>query len=159
MRPTLTPSSGAAVSDSRPKRHAQCPSSTASDRPSLQRKNVRHICRSSGPANGEMQDRISPSPSVTERWTASATPRRRPSQSGVPSGHRCGMDQNIPTPSPPGQLIDVPHLALMLGVTERFVRRLVAEDRVPFLKIGKFVRFDPREIDSWVEARRRPERA
>lgn len=34
-------------------------------------------------------------------------------------------------------LIDVPALAVELGVTQRFVRRLVAEDRVPFLKIGK----------------------
>jgi excisionase family DNA binding protein len=54
-------------------------------------------------------------------------------------------------------LIDVPALAVELGVTQRFVRRLVAEDRVPFLKIGKFVRFDPSEIDEWVdECRRSP---
>ncbi len=52
------------------------------------------------------------------------------------------------------RLIDVPALAIELGVTPRFVRRLVAEDRVPFLKIGKFVRFDPREIELWVDARR-----
>ena len=51
-------------------------------------------------------------------------------------------------------LIDVPALAADLGVTQRFIRRLVAEDRVPFLKIGKFVRFDPNEIDEWVDARR-----
>ena len=53
-------------------------------------------------------------------------------------------------------LIDVPALAVELGVTQRFVRRLVAEDRVPFLKIGKFVRFDPREIDSWIDDARHP---
>lgn len=51
-------------------------------------------------------------------------------------------------------LIDVPALAERLGVTQRFIRRLTAEDRVPFLKIGKFVRFDPREIDHWVDAQR-----
>lgn len=53
------------------------------------------------------------------------------------------------------QLIDVPTLAQRLGVTERFVRRLTSEDRVPFLKIGKFVRFDPMDIDRWVDERRR----
>jgi excisionase family DNA binding protein len=53
------------------------------------------------------------------------------------------------------RLIDVPALAVELGVTQRFVRRLVAEDRVPFLKIGKFVRFDPRQIDEWVDSCRR----
>jgi len=51
-------------------------------------------------------------------------------------------------------LWDVAGLAERLGVTERFVRRLVAERRVPFLKIGKFVRFDPRAVDSWLEAAR-----
>ncbi|MCP3911834.1 MAG: helix-turn-helix domain-containing protein [Actinomycetia bacterium] len=51
-------------------------------------------------------------------------------------------------------LIDVPGLAERLGVTQRFVRRLTAEDRVPFLKIGKFVRFDPEEIDHWVDGHR-----
>ncbi len=53
-------------------------------------------------------------------------------------------------------LLDVAALAERLGVTSRFVRRLVSERRVPFLKIGKFVRFDPREIDMWVDERRQP---
>ena len=53
-------------------------------------------------------------------------------------------------------LIDVAALAELLGVTQRFVRRLIAEDRVPFLKIGKFVRFDPREIDQWINDTRHP---
>ena len=51
-------------------------------------------------------------------------------------------------------LIDIATLADRLGVTERFVRRLVEERRVPFLKIGKFVRFHPDDIDHWVSARR-----
>lgn len=50
-----------------------------------------------------------------------------------------------------GHLIGVDALALRLGVSERFVRRLVAERRIPFFKIGKFVRFDPAEIDGWIE--------
>jgi len=33
---------------------------------------------------------------------------------------------------------------------ERFVRRLVAARRVPFHKIGKYVRFDPRDIETWL---------
>lgn len=54
-------------------------------------------------------------------------------------------------------LLDVSALADRLGVTERFVRRLVAERRVPFVKLGKFVRFDPRDIESWLEEARVPE--
>jgi excisionase family DNA binding protein len=51
-------------------------------------------------------------------------------------------------------LLDVNLLARRLGVSERFIRRLVDERRVPFLKIGKFVRFDPAEIDEWIEGQR-----
>jgi excisionase family DNA binding protein len=54
-------------------------------------------------------------------------------------------------------LLDVAALADRLGVTERFVRRLVAERRVPFVKLGKFIRFDPRDIESWLEDARVPE--
>lgn len=80
------------------------------------------------------------------------------------SGPQRGMSTNTPKQSSllgtatTGRrgLIDVPALAVELGVTQRFIRRLVAEDRVPFLKIGKFVRFDPREIDEWVDDARRP---
>jgi excisionase family DNA binding protein len=45
-------------------------------------------------------------------------------------------------------------VAQILGVTPRFVRRLVAERRIPFFKIGKFVRFDPRELHMWIDGRR-----
>ena len=51
-------------------------------------------------------------------------------------------------------LVDVTGLAERLGVSERFVRRLVSERRVPFHKIGKFVRFDVAEIDLWIAERR-----
>ncbi len=64
--------------------------------------------------------------------------------------------EHHPGPVPAGSrvLIDVPALAERLGVTQRFIRRLTAEDRVLFLKIGKFVRFDPREIDRWIDTQR-----
>ncbi len=48
-------------------------------------------------------------------------------------------------------LLDIPTLAAYLAVTERFVRRLVEERRVPFHKIGKFVRFHPDDIDDWIQ--------
>jgi len=50
----------------------------------------------------------------------------------------------------PEPLIDIGALAERLGVTERFVRRLVEERRVSYHKIGKFVRFDPNEISDWI---------
>ncbi len=35
-------------------------------------------------------------------------------------------------------------------MTPRFVRRLVTERRVPYFKVGKFIRFDPAELESWL---------
>ena len=51
-------------------------------------------------------------------------------------------------------LLDVEELAQWLGVEQGFVRRLIAERRIPFVKIGKFVRFDPDEITAWIDGRR-----
>ena len=52
------------------------------------------------------------------------------------------------------RLIDSEALASWLGVEIVFVRRLVAERRIPFLKIGKFVRFDPDEVAMWIDDQR-----
>jgi excisionase family DNA binding protein len=56
-------------------------------------------------------------------------------------------------------LIDIAGLAQRLGVSERFVRRLVEERRIPFFKIGSHVRFHLDDVEQWigesgVEARR-----
>jgi excisionase family DNA binding protein len=52
------------------------------------------------------------------------------------------------------QLLTIDELAERLGVSNRHVRRLVAERRVPYLKVGKFVRFDPSEIAVWLDRTR-----
>ncbi|MHB8352698.1 MAG: helix-turn-helix domain-containing protein [Thermoplasmata archaeon] len=54
------------------------------------------------------------------------------------------------------KLIDIPALATVLGVSERHVRRLVFERRIPYLKWGHGVRFDVREIQDWLDSARRP---
>ena len=53
-------------------------------------------------------------------------------------------------------LMDLPALAERLGVNHRYVRRLVAERRVPFIKFGHLLRFDPSEIEIWLGAARVP---
>jgi excisionase family DNA binding protein len=55
---------------------------------------------------------------------------------------------------PDKQLCDIARVATMLEVNESFVRRLVARQEIPFFKIGKFVRFDPDEVWTWVERSR-----
>jgi excisionase family DNA binding protein len=49
-------------------------------------------------------------------------------------------------------LLDVESAAARLGTPTRFVRRLVSERRVRFYKVGRYVRFDPDDLDAWVEA-------
>lgn len=51
-------------------------------------------------------------------------------------------------------LLTIDQLAEQLGITVRHVRRLIAERRVPYLKVGKLVRFDPAEIAGWLDEAR-----
>jgi len=53
-------------------------------------------------------------------------------------------------------LMDIAGVAERLGVTVRHVRRLVAERRIPFVKWGHLIRFDPADIDPWLDGMRRP---
>ena len=55
-----------------------------------------------------------------------------------------------PAADRPAPLLTVNDVATRLGVTRRFVRRLVAERRIVFHRIGKFIRFDPAEIDALI---------
>jgi excisionase family DNA binding protein len=48
----------------------------------------------------------------------------------------------------------IDQLAERLGITVRHVRRLVAERRVPYLKVGRLVRFDPEAINAWLDTTR-----
>lgn len=64
------------------------------------------------------------------------------------------------TPTIGAPLLDIDAVAQMLGVTRRHVQRLVSERRIPFLKVGRFVRFDPASLSSWLDHQRvEPERA
>ena len=55
-------------------------------------------------------------------------------------------------------LLDIKAIAEFLGVEIRHVRRLVAERRVPFLKWGHLLRFDPVEVKAWLDEKRVPPR-
>jgi excisionase family DNA binding protein len=43
-------------------------------------------------------------------------------------------------------------VAERLNVSLRFIRRLCHERRVPYTKVGKFVRFDADELEAWIAA-------
>jgi excisionase family DNA binding protein len=52
-------------------------------------------------------------------------------------------------------LLDYQQLAVWLNDSIRHLRRLVSEERIPHIKVGHFVRFDPAEIAEWLKANRR----
>jgi len=65
------------------------------------------------------------------------------------------VNRSSGTPRHPGSgvglepLLDINAVAARLNITVRHVRRLIAERRIPFLKVGKLLRFDPVEIARW----------
>ena len=54
------------------------------------------------------------------------------------------------------QLINIATLAERLDVNMRHIRRLVQERRIPYIKVGRLIRFDLAEIDEWLNEARRP---
>jgi excisionase family DNA binding protein len=47
--------------------------------------------------------------------------------------------------------LSITEIAEVLGVEVRHVRRLVHERRIPFIKWGHLLRFDPVEIQAWID--------
>ena len=72
-------------------------------------------------------------------------------------------DGTVPNPDgrrstkAPERLLDMAEVADWLATTPRHVQRLVTERRIPFVKIGHFVRFDPADVTAWIEGQKTPE--
>jgi excisionase family DNA binding protein len=60
------------------------------------------------------------------------------------------MDPTNDTPNLP-RLMTIAEVADHLGVEVRHVRRLVHERRIPFIKWGHLLRFDPADIQKWID--------
>lgn len=56
----------------------------------------------------------------------------------------------IPTSSCDAELLDVAGAAAHLGTPVRFIRRLIAERRIPFYKLGRYVRIDKADLDRFI---------
>jgi excisionase family DNA binding protein len=53
-------------------------------------------------------------------------------------------------------LLDTAEAAEFLRVTERWVRRAVAERTIPFVKIGRYVRFELADLEAYKRTNRVP---
>jgi excisionase family DNA binding protein len=51
-------------------------------------------------------------------------------------------------------LLSVEQAAERLGTSVRFVRRLVFERRIAYIKLGRHVRISSRDLDAFIEASR-----
>jgi len=51
------------------------------------------------------------------------------------------------------QLISIPETAKMLGISVSTIYRLTSQRRIPFIKIGARVVFQPDKIQAWLENR------
>ena len=51
-------------------------------------------------------------------------------------------------------LVDIETAARAFGISVRQMRRFVAEGRIPFVRVGHLIRFDPDELNEWLDARR-----
>lgn len=72
-----------------------------------------------------------------------------PPSPDVSQGNRA---PGVTAPTPPIQrLLDIEALATWLDIPARTVRYFVAERRIPFVRIGRHIRFDPAEIRRWID--------
>lgn len=54
-------------------------------------------------------------------------------------------------PTPP--LLDAEQVAAWLGVKESWVLTEARAERLPCVRLGKYVRFRPADIDEWIDSR------
>jgi excisionase family DNA binding protein len=52
------------------------------------------------------------------------------------------------------QLLTAQEAAARLGTSLRFVRRLIFERRIPYIKVGRHVRIAARDLDTFIAAGR-----
>ena len=52
------------------------------------------------------------------------------------------------------ELLSIEEVAKLLSVKVSWIRSLVFKKQIPYLKIGKHIRFSTTEIEKWVEERR-----
>ena len=79
---------------------------------------------------------LEPTSSLSARSATTDGSRTRPADSRLPV------------------LLNLRGVAEHLGTSERHVRRLVQERRIPFIKVGHFVRFDPNDLAEWLDSAR-----
>jgi excisionase family DNA binding protein len=58
----------------------------------------------------------------------------------------------------PKRLLKIDELSEMIGISVSTIYTWVSEERIPVHKLGRAVRFDPVEIESWLKEKKRDAR-
>ncbi len=66
----------------------------------------------------------------------------------TPQAAACGQAPLVDS----SQLLTIDQAAEYLGTGQRFVRRLISERRIPYIKLGKHVRLERCALDAFVAA-------
>ena len=77
--------------------------------------------------------------------------RRRDTNTRVTSAASRRASTSPARPVQLPDLMDIAGVAKHLGVSVRHVRKLVAQRRIPYIKWGNLLRFDPNTIASWLD--------
>lgn len=75
---------------------------------------------------------------------------------GVMRPQPAGGEASGPPPDPHDELLTAGQAGEYLQTGERFVRRLIAERRISYVKLGKYVRLKQSVLDAFIEAGRVP---
>lgn len=62
----------------------------------------------------------------------------------------------IPGHDDPGRLLSLADVARITGTSERFARRLIQERRLPTVKVGRYVRVWPADLEAYLSRQTRP---
>lgn len=81
-----------------------------------------------------------------ERWRSVSSAKR-----STTDGPASGADEGVGA----ARLLTPSEAAAYLNVTERWVRRAVAERRIDFIKVGKLLRFDLADLDAFIAEQRK----
>lgn len=95
-------------------------------------------------------------------------PRNKPNTHGLVSYQTVGVNQrekrmqtlnfnghSIKKPSSPrNRLLNVYELSQQLGVQLKTIYAWVNQKKIPYIKVGRLVKFDQKDIDGWIESRK-----
>ena len=58
---------------------------------------------------------------------------------------------SAPKSSPANRLLDIEAVASWLGISPHTLYKMVSQRRIPYVKVGSRVKFDPLKLEDWIK--------